>query len=85
MRRSVARAGRGRLFNDFIPQGEIYDSACAGESVGLARDGDLGFAGAHCVRLPAVTASQPAKAVTAQRLPMYATLLGCDGVTPSAQ
>ena len=23
--------------------------------------------------------------VTAQRLPMYATLLGCDGVTPAAQ
>ena len=35
--------------------------------------------------MPAITASQPAKAVTAQRLPMYATLLCCDAVTPSAQ
>ena len=33
---------------------------------------------------PSQRHSRP-KDVTAQWLPMYATLLGCDGVTPSAQ
>ena len=40
--------------------------------------------GARSDRCPS-NQRRPAKAVTAQRLPMYATLLGCDAVTPSAQ